>query len=187
MTSKLKVNLINDSGDNNLITSDGSGVITSSKFNIGQIVSTTKTDTFTTTTISFHDLTGLSLSITPTSTSSKILLSTQISFGGSASIYGFARFMRDSTAIGVGDTGESNQQRASIPMDTPNTSHDIYKCKNSAMTFLDSPSTTSSITYKIQVLVHNTGTLNINRANNDDAQPYNGRYVSSLTAMEVLP
>jgi hypothetical protein len=55
------------------------------------------------------------------------------------------------------------------------------------MTFLDSPSTTSSITYKIQVLVHGSGTLNINRANNNDAQPYNGRYVSSLTAMEVLP
>jgi hypothetical protein len=29
MTSKLKVNLINDAGDNNIITSDGSGVITS--------------------------------------------------------------------------------------------------------------------------------------------------------------
>ena len=28
MTSKLKVNLINDSGDNNLITSDGSGSVT---------------------------------------------------------------------------------------------------------------------------------------------------------------
>jgi hypothetical protein len=187
MTSKLKVNLINDGGDNNIITSDGSGVITSSKFNIGQIVSTTKTDTFSTSSNTYTDLTGLSFNITPTSTSSKILLSTEICFGGSASIYGFARFMRDSTAIGVGDTGESNQQRASIPMDTPNTSHDIYKCKNSAMTFLDSPSTTSSITYKIQVLVHGSGTLNINRANNNDAQPYNGRYVSSLTAMEVLP
>ena len=49
MTSKLKVNLINDSGDNNIITSNGSGVITSSKFKIGQVVGTTITGTQSTT------------------------------------------------------------------------------------------------------------------------------------------
>ena len=74
MTSKLKVNLINDSGDNNIITSDGSGVITSSKFKIGQVVSTTKTDGFSTSSTSVTDVTGLSVSITPTSTSSKVLI-----------------------------------------------------------------------------------------------------------------
>ena len=61
MTSKLKVNLINDGGDNNIITSDGSGVITSSKFKIGQVVSTTKTDTFGTSSNSFVDITGFQL------------------------------------------------------------------------------------------------------------------------------
>ena len=76
MTSKLKVNLINDSGDNNIITSDGSGVITSSKFKIGQVVSTTKTDGFSTSSTSVTDVTGLSVSITPTSTSSKVLFKT---------------------------------------------------------------------------------------------------------------
>ena len=74
MTSKLKVNLINDAGDNNLITSNGSGVITSSKFKIGQVVQTSITDTFTTSASSLTDITGLSVSITPTSTSSKILV-----------------------------------------------------------------------------------------------------------------
>jgi|TARA_R100000482_G_C5127429_1_gene149614 hypothetical protein len=154
---------------------------------IGQIVSVTKTDTFSTSSNTYTDLTGLSLNITPTSTSSKILLTTQITFGGSQSMYGFARFMRGSTAIGIGDQGESSQQRATIPLDTPNVSHDIYKVKNSAAEFLDSPSSTSSLNYKIQVLIHdNAQTMFINRAFNNDNASYNGRYVSSLTAMEIL-
>jgi len=171
------------SGDTVTLTT---GAKTSGFGKIGQVVSVTKTDTFSTASTSYTDLTGMSLSITPSSTSSKILLSTQISFGGSKSLYSFARFMRDSTAISIGDTGESNQKRASFPMDNPNATDDIYKAKNSAMTFLDTPSTTSSITYKIQVVVRSGGTLDINRSNNNDNEPYNGRYVSSLTAMEIL-
>ena len=42
--------------------------------NILQVVSTTKTDTFSTTSTSYVDITGLSVSITPTSTSSKIFI-----------------------------------------------------------------------------------------------------------------
>ncbi len=77
MTSKLKVNLINDSGDNNIITSNGSGVITSSKFKIGQILTTNFTSNQTTTSTSFSD-SGISASITPTSTSSKVLIQMSI-------------------------------------------------------------------------------------------------------------
>ena len=73
MTSKLKVNLINDSGDNNIITSDGSGVITSSKFKIGQIISTSLTSTFQTSSTSLAD-SGIAATITPSSTSSKVFM-----------------------------------------------------------------------------------------------------------------
>lgn len=71
MTSKLKVNLINDSGDNNIITSDGSGVITSSKFKIGQVIDTVVGTTDIANTDSFI---GSGATITPTSTSSKVLI-----------------------------------------------------------------------------------------------------------------
>ena len=86
MTSKLKVNLINDSGDNNIITSDGSGVITSSKFKIGQVVQTslTSSDYFSSTSSSFVEITGspaFNVSITPTSTSSKVLITGHVSVG----------------------------------------------------------------------------------------------------------
>ena len=77
MTSKLKVNLINDSGDNNIITSDGSGVITSSKFKIGQIVNATTTTQVQTTSSTFIDSTIVA-SITPSSTSSKIIINIQM-------------------------------------------------------------------------------------------------------------
>jgi hypothetical protein len=43
-----------------------------------QVVQTTKTDTFTTTSTSFTDVTGLSVSITPSSASSKILIFSEI-------------------------------------------------------------------------------------------------------------
>ena len=73
MTSKLKVNLINDSGDNNIITSNGSGVITSSKFKIGQVLNVVNNTQTSSSSTSFVDM-GMSLAITPTSTSSKILV-----------------------------------------------------------------------------------------------------------------
>ena len=48
MSSTRKVDILQDSGGNNLVTSNGSGVITSAGFGkIGQVVTTTKTDTFT--------------------------------------------------------------------------------------------------------------------------------------------
>lgn len=73
MTSKLKVNLINDSGDNNIITSDGSGVITSSKFKIGQVIYGTTSTQVQTTSSSFSD-SNITASITPSSTNSKVLV-----------------------------------------------------------------------------------------------------------------
>ena len=188
MTSKLKVNLINDSGDNNLITSDGSGVITSSKFKIGQIVQTTKTDTFNTTSSSFTDLTGMSLSITPTSTSSKILLKTCVTWGGSQNVYGFGKFVRGSTDIFMGDSGGGNRTSATFPMEHLNHGSGTFNCFVASSEFLDSPSTTSATTYKIQVRTHDgSHTLYINRPENNNDETYTGRFTSSITAMEVLP
>ena len=68
--SIIKANTYQDRGGNTLFASNGSGVITSSAFGkIGQVVSTTKTDGFSTSSTSVTDVTGLSVSITPTSTS----------------------------------------------------------------------------------------------------------------------
>ena len=107
MTSKLKVNLINDSGDNNLITSNGSGSVTlGAAFppvgKIGQVVNVTKTDTFNSSSGSYVDVTGLSASITPSATTSKIFVNLTLYVSNDTQTSNtFAKIVRDSTGLPV--------------------------------------------------------------------------------------
>lgn len=149
-----------------------------------QVVSATKTDTFTTTSSSFVDLTGVSVSITPTSTSSKIMIIATLMAGADAVATTFmSRLVRNSTAIALGDAAGS---RAQVTFGTDNWI-DAFTNFSIALTFLDSPSTTSSTTYKVQVA--NTraagGTLTVNRdgADTNDVQVPRGS--STITVMEI--
>jgi hypothetical protein len=55
-------------------------------------------------------------------------------------------------------------------------------------TFLDSPATTSATTYKIQIRNESgSGLVYINRSENDSDSAAGGRYISTITAMEVIP
>lgn len=186
MSSIIKVDQIQDSGGNNLVTSNGSGVVTSTAFGkIGQIVSTTKTDTFTLSTGSntFTDITGLSATITPTSTSSKIYINFIITYGNSTGSIVKARLLRGTTPISIGDANGSRQQAT---VGNYNGTSSTAMIQVLPQNFLDSPSTTSSTTYKLQVATENA-TLYVNRnARNDDAAR-DGTYTSSITLMEVLP
>ena len=93
-----------------------SGVPTRAQLPAGsvlQVVQTVKTSTFTTSSTSFTDVTGLSVSITPTSASNKILVLcyavlSNTNTGGN--YYSFARLMRDATPIFVGDAAGSRLQ-----------------------------------------------------------------------------
>ena len=177
MTSKLKVNLINDSGDNNLITSDGSGVITSSKFKIGQVVSTFKNDTFGTSSSSLVDITGFSAAITPSSTSSKVLI--YVCGGVSSGTGGhnvLLSLLRGSTEIGQGTGGGTSNN---FMMTNMAANSDVILFGHH---FLDSPSTTSSTTYMMQ-MASTSGTAQLNRRADTDARTMS----SSITLMEVLP
>ena len=66
-----------------------------------QVKQTFKTDFFSTTSSSFVDITGMSLEITPTSTSSKILIEVIINAGGESNFYGGIKLLRGSTTIGL--------------------------------------------------------------------------------------
>jgi len=80
MSSILKVDQLQDSGGNNLVTSNGSGVITAAGFGkVGQVVQGSKT-AFTSTTSTSFSATGVKATITPSSTSSKVLV--QVSLNG---------------------------------------------------------------------------------------------------------
>jgi len=95
--------------------------------------------------------TGLEVSITPTSASSKIFLLTSIAYdlGASAagSIYAGFRILRDSTVIYLPQTGATGGLGVGMGMGNATS---IYMRNTWTYHLLDTPSTTSSITYKIQ-------------------------------------
>lgn len=162
------------------------GTITSSDLGTGvggkilQVVSTTKTNTWSGTTGSWQDITGFSVSITPSSTSSTILVNVHIN--GSNSDLASFRLMRDATPIGIGDSGGGSRQQGTIgAISYP---RDGNRCFAASMMFLDSPSTTSATTYKLQTFCYN-GTHYINRTNNDTNANYNSRPISTITVMEI--
>ena len=158
------------------------GVPTGGGGSIIQTVQTVKTDAFTTTSQPFTDITGLSATITPKFSTSKIL----ISYTLSVSSNGFPMFklLRGSTDIFVGDAA-SNRVRCFFGgyMGGLHAGLTLPVTGN----FLDSPSTTSATTYKIQTgVIHTTGyTIVVNRSMSDTDFNYHARTASSIVLMEV--
>ena len=152
-----------------------------------QVRSVTKTDTFTkpTNTTAFVDITGLSVSITPTRSDSKILVMYDLCWGINDG-HGSMRLMRDSTPIKIGDAA-SNRTRATGHWHEGNNSGDQYDIVQHSGTFLDEPATTSSTTYKLQVGSPNSASYQvyINRSGHDSDSAWEARTCSTITVMEV--
>lgn len=145
-----------------------------------QVVSTTKTDTFTTSSTTFADVTGLSVSITPSSTANKILVIGSITGCHDVGVSeGGVRMVRDSTAIMVGDTAGSRTSGFQIQTGSGNLIDTI------AGQVLDSPATTSTLTYKWQAMNAGAGTFYVNRSKTDTNAAYTFRAASSITVMEI--
>jgi len=145
-----------------------------------QVVSTTKTDTFAVTSTTLTDVTGLTASITPRSTSSKILVIASLAVGSQAgTVSAFSALLRDSTQIFQGDAA-SNRRRVSI-----NVAEQGDGWIQSNLTHLDSPSSTSTLTYKIQLCGNNTNAVYLNRGRTDSDSNLYGRGASSITLIEV--
>ena len=185
MTSRLVVNSVRHTGasaDALTLRSDGKVAFPNNTGNILQVVSTTKTDTSSfasNTTNTFVDLSGLSVSITPTSASSKILIEFDVSVAvGTGTVH--VRLVRGSTPIAVGDSA-SNRLQSTVARRSMSS---VYSLENTpmSMSFLDSPNTTSATTYKIQMAV--TGSTSaINAYAGGSQNNYFG--ISMITAYEV--
>ena len=190
MTSRLVVNSVRHTGasaDALTLSSDGKVAFPNNTGNILQVVSTTKTDTSSfasNTTNTFVDLSGLSVSITPTSASSKILIEFDVSVAvGTGTVH--VRLVRGSTPIAVGDSA-SNRLQSTVARRSMSS---VYSLENTpmSMSFLDSPNTTSATTYKLQGTAgasYNT-TYYVNRSSNDNDADYGSRVASTITAIEV--
>lgn len=158
------------------VTISGSGQI------IKQVIQTVKTDAFTSTVNNtWTDITGFNATITPTNSLNKILITVAISAQGGQVNYprGFV-LVRGSTQICVADAGTGTEATFCLP-ELPG-GRDVVTIP---MTFLDSPATTSSTTYKVQFLnppSSSTGIF-INRGSTQDSNSFNG--TSTITLYEV--
>jgi hypothetical protein len=150
-----------------------------------QVISTAKTDTFSLSSTSYTDITGFSVSITPTSATSKIMIFWSTSIGSAGNAAGASvRLMRDSTAIGIGDAAGSRPRATGGfyvgDVTAPNNIATV------AGMFLDSPATTSATTYKMQMQGGSTTTVYLNRTDGDrNTASYDPRSISTITVMEV--
>ena len=146
-----------------------------------QVVTANKTDTFSTTSTSYVDVTGLSVSITPSSATSKIYVVAQVTGGGTPGTNNTNfRLVRDSTAICIGTSGGGSR----IQSTTSTAVNDGNALAALVISFLDSPSTTSATTYKIQQIVP-SGTGYLNRTSADTDASYTARATSTITVMEI--
>ncbi len=156
---------------------------------IKQVVSATKTDNFTVTNqSSYADVTGLSVSITPSSSSNKILILVNLQYGDQGNGYTGFRLLRGSTNIGfttaLDDQNSSNTRDSAFAAMSESSQH-TYKLSSSSYSFLDSPSTTSSTTYKLQLKTWSSTTFRLNRPNSIGNASYTMGGASTITALEV--
>tara|TARA_A100001037_G_scaffold174536_1_gene156541 strand:+ start:365 stop:1000 length:636 start_codon:yes stop_codon:yes gene_type:complete len=161
--------------------------------NILQVKNAIKTDTASITSNTFTDISGLSISITPSSSSNKVLFRGYVSLGTEANTIMAVKIFRDSTEIGksTADSTAANNSTATaaglnISSVTSSVNNQMHQLQ---FEVLDSPSTTSAVTYKVQfaeisLYQYASVAVYVNR-------PYHGTnasrhgVISSVTAMEV--
>lgn len=147
-----------------------------------QVVSASVTSPFSASnggTYNYVDFTGLSVTITPTSSTSTFLLTANISAGSTNLGNTVLRFARNGTAVGIGTGSGYNVYGFNSWYEVG--SSGTYS--NSVMSgqFLDSPATASAITYKIQFTGDYSGTMYFNRRESDTRFST----ISTLTVMEI--
>jgi len=148
-----------------------------------QVIQTVKTDSSIVSSSSFTNIPVLSVAITPSSTSSKIY----VSYSVQASAYNNTvqlRIVRDSTAIGISDAVGS-RTRATQAQFFPSSDAN-HPSGPMSSSFLDAPSSTSELTYKIQVKSQDSASVYFNRSGNDaDNGNWSARTTSQITVMEI--
>lgn len=174
--SSLNVDTINEKTSGNGVHIPG---------HVIQVVQGVKTDTFTTTTganTTFISVTGLSASITPKSANSKIMVFLDLKASNSSGSVVHGRLMRDTTAVGIGDASGVRPRSSTAQYYDQGDTRNNYAL---IAMHLDSPSTTSQITYTVQIAGDGPGgTLNVNTATRKNAT-VDSLSQSSITLMEI--
>ena len=152
------------------VANGGTGASSFSSGKIGQVVNaiSSTVETFTSGTLTASSLTA---SITPSATSSKILVmyNAPVLMSGTANSYAEMRLFRDTTELKIfTDIGAYN---GAAQVATQTFHYD----------FLDTPSSTSSLTFSVKYAEHGSSTININNSSGSG-----GAGSSTMTLLEVL-
>jgi len=154
-----------------------------------QVLQAVKTDAFSTTSGTFAQVSDLTVTITPSSTSNKILITASIALAGNYFSWHCGLF-KDGTEIGKADAASNRPLSLFNGMDnqTDQTSHG--KATYVTRELLVSPNTTSAVTFDIRAArrFDNEGSpvTYINRTHPDrDTNTYDQRYISTLTVREI--
>ena len=183
-----------------VLQTNGSGVLsfaTPSGGKVLQVVTATKVDTQTITGVGTESpedsiSIGLSASITPSTTSSRILIIASINAGAAANSQPHGSIFRGTSATTLGSTISNTNLAEPTSSGNRNKSfsgdYDIGG-NNGAVTqpmiFVDSPSTTSARVYEIGLTIGGANVLYINRSVTDTDDGLYSRAVSTLTLMEI--
>lgn len=186
--SILKTNQIQTTAGKPILHSTG-GII--------QVVNKYYGDRFTSSNMSWTDITDFNVTITPSSSSNKIYLTCCMGAAGtSQSNNDHGNAIRVMRSIGGGSYTDNNKLNGPSDGSRPRSTY-----KGSSMSYnsdhmpggfgfcgLDDPSTTSAVTYKIQVFCQSSSyPFHMNRPpnNSNTSNIYHSAMMSSLTVMEV--
>ena len=154
--------------------------------NLLQLKAATKTDVWNqaASASTFYDIPDMTVDITPTLSTSKILVLVTLSIGGSAGSFAGWKIVRDSTSIAISDdSGLSNRMAASFGYGLSGIGGG-YKASTN-MTWLDNPATTSAVTYKVQAVGEASYSIFVNRTVDVNDNVYASYDASSITVMEI--
>lgn len=136
------------------------------------VVQVVKTDTFTTASAGLQPVTGLNVTITPSSSSSKVLVLANFIIGNSSNDFAFADLQRGTTSINLPTGGISNNTSLAFTVGAGFGT-------TMSIAFLDSPGVSTATNYRI-VVARAGGTVTVGRAALNDR-----RAASTITAIEV--
>ena len=151
-----------------------------------QVVSTVKTDTASTTSSSWSAVSGLSATITPSSSSSKIYIMVTLTASSNAGVNagGAFRIYKGGSHLSA-SSGDADSNRITSFGQATSGANQAWKVHNVAYNYLDSPSTTSATTYAIYWRAEHGNGSWLGRGYSDTDNTDRVRTPSTITLMEV--